>query len=66
MNELLPVAAALRSTVDVDDETWEVMVDGLADALLLGARLGGDAVVEHAAERGCDLEVELDLRPVSG
>jgi hypothetical protein len=63
MAELLPVASALRSSVDVDDATWEVVIDGLSDALLLGARLGADAVVEHAVEAGVDLQVELDLLP---
>jgi hypothetical protein len=63
MAELLPVAAALRSSVDVDDATWDVVVDGLSDALLLGATLGAEAVVEHAEESGIYLDVELDLLP---
>jgi hypothetical protein len=63
MSELLPVAAALRSSVDVDSATWEVIVDGLSDALVLGAKLGADAVVEYATDEGLDLDVELDLLP---
>ncbi|HEV2813126.1 MAG TPA: hypothetical protein VGW10_07750 [Solirubrobacteraceae bacterium] len=67
MDELQPIVDALRSSVTVDDATWSVFVDALADSLLLGAQVGAHAVLAHAEEEdGIGLDVELDLLPAPG
>jgi hypothetical protein len=58
--ELGPIAARLRSEIDIDDERWQLVVRALTQALMAGVRIGGAEVAAQAIESG--MPVTLNMR----
>ena len=59
--ELGPIAARLRSEIDVDDERWQLVVRALTQAPMAGVRIGGAEVAAQAIESGMPVTLNMHV-----
>lgn len=64
--ELRPIAARLREEIDVDEETWALVVRALTKALMAGVRIGGAEVAAQAIESGMPVTLNMDVTTSDG
>lgn len=62
--ELGPIAARLREEIDVDDETWALVMRSLTKALMAGVRIGGAEVAAQAIESGLPVTFNMQVETV--
>lgn len=61
--ELGPIAARLRTEIDVDDDRWQLVVRALTQALMAGVRIGGAEVAAQAIESGLPVTLNMHVEP---
>ena len=59
--ELGPIAARLREQIDVDEESWDLVVRALTHALMAGVRIGAAEVAAQAIESGLPVTLNLQV-----
>ena len=62
--ELGPIAARLREQIEVDDDSWDLVVRALTHALMAGVRIGGAEVAAQAIESGLPVTLNLQVDTV--
>lgn len=62
--ELGPIAARLREQIDVDEESWQLVVRALTQALMAGVRIGGAEIAAQAIESGLPVTLNLQVETI--